>query len=235
MEKLLFLLVTFFCFETLNAQKLRKDTILLSGIVFDADSSRPMGNVNIQVKKKKAAEVSDRNGYFEIWVGKGDTVRFSYLGFKEGRVIMPAEITNREYFTSIALSRGSITLKEVEIFPWPKSSLRQAILSTTVEDKDLTNAQRNLNIANYEALSTTSTTWSQEQIQRYYIEQFSTQVTSKDRVNALEAGVATPATSVLNTNTLIGLIILARQLKDKELKQKNYQDYKNETKDQEEK
>jgi hypothetical protein len=228
MKKLLFLLLYLLPFTMVKGQKIRKDTILLSGIVFDADSSKPLGNVNILLKKKPV-NVSDRNGYFEVWVSKGDTVFFSYLGFKEGRIIMPPGLTNPEYFTSVALSRETVTLKEVEVFPWPKTSLRQALINTNVEDKNLTNAQRNLNIANYEALSTTSATWTKDQIQRYYIEQFTMQVTSNDKRNALEAGVITPATSVLNTNTLIGLIILARQLKDKELKQKNYQDYKKES------
>jgi hypothetical protein len=225
MKKPVLLLLLVLCGFTARAQ--HRDSILLTGIVFDADSAKPLSNVNIA--RHSTGTVTDRNGYFEISAGQGDTVVFTFVGFREARLVMPAKLNGKEYYTSVALSRNVISLKEVEVFPWPKEAFKQALLTTPVPDRNLENAQRNLNITTYEAMTNPKTSWSNEDIQRYYLNQFSYKVTSKDRTNALQAGVITPVTPLLSTNTVIGLILLARQLRRQDLKQHDFQDYRKET------
>lgn len=227
MKKIFLLLVACMpVLHTLAQQQAHRDTVLLSGIVFDADSTRPLSNVTI-IRHHRQGTVSDKNGYFEIYSTAGDTLLFSFLGFKEVKLIIPAKTANKEYYTSVSLSRSAVSLKEIEVFPWPKENFRQDFLNANVQDKNLDNAKRNLNIANYEALSMKQTSaWSNDQVQKYYQDQFAYHIANKDRRNALEAGAITPVTQVVNTNTIFGLIILARQLKRGELKQGSYKDMK---------
>lgn len=203
-----------------------RDSITLSGIVLDADHSSPLGDVNL-LKDKKTIGVSDANGYFEIQALSGDTIVFSHLGFKMAKMIVPLSLRRNEYYTSVPLSRNSILLKEVEILPWPKENLKQAIMDAPGTDKETQNAQRNVTIANYQALNTPNSTWTREQMQKLYLENFSLEISDLDRKNAMQAGIATPATfTVLNTNALIRLILMARAIKSDQFRPATYQDLK---------
>lgn len=62
-----------------NAQP--DDLKKIKGQVFDKNEGFPLMGCLVRVKGKKAATITDRDGNYEISVGKNDILEFSYLGY----------------------------------------------------------------------------------------------------------------------------------------------------------
>lgn len=111
------------------------DSIYLSGVVFDSDSVTTLPYAHITINDKPIA-VTDAEGQFIIYMSRKDTFRISYVGFKNFEYTFPEKTYRDEFYIRVPLSRDSIVLKTVDIYPWPKKgAFRQAFLDAKTADR----------------------------------------------------------------------------------------------------
>lgn len=81
---------------------------------------------------------------------KGDTVEFSYVGYKKSHFIIPDTLKENRYSLIQMLTRDTILLKETVIYPWPsKEEFKKAFVELKVPDDDAQRAIRNLELAQH--------------------------------------------------------------------------------------
>ncbi len=126
-----------FLFIKTNAQQYLYpvDSIYLSGVVFDADSVNTLPGAHIMLNNKPVAN-TNIDGQFLIYMSRKDTLKVSYLGLKDFVFTFPEKTYRDEFFIRIPLSRDSILLQTVDVYPWPKKgAFRQAFLDAQNADK----------------------------------------------------------------------------------------------------
>ena len=175
----------------------------------------PLGNSNITIyNQKKSFFITDVDGFFSIKVYKADTVIFSHIGYKSKTAIIPTSTSFKNY-TYIVLSTDTTILKGVTIYPWPTiSEFKKEFLSLKIQDKDYETAKKNLDLMTYEALTSSEYDPKYFDNKDYLIKQNIKKIQYKGQI---------PPDQVIRFLAPLRLIIA---LKEKELNQKNYLDYK---------
>jgi TonB-linked SusC/RagA family outer membrane protein len=104
------LLVLFFCTTTwASSLSLRQQTQQqITGIV--SDDAGPLPAVTVTVKGKTAGTLTDQNGYFSITATVGDTLVFSFMGYKTVEVTV-----NNQNSINVQLQEDATALKEVVV------------------------------------------------------------------------------------------------------------------------
>ena len=62
------------------------DSVVFSGVVFDTQDSQTLPNVTCRYGEGKAT-ISDQMGCFVLKIGRKDTVRFTFVGYKPCTVV----------------------------------------------------------------------------------------------------------------------------------------------------
>jgi hypothetical protein len=150
MQNIWFLLIFLSFSASLNAQLINPDTIQISGVVLAADSLISLPNVHIMSHKNKGT-LTDSEGQFAFKINVGDTLTFSYLGYKPYRFIVPDTLTMRQYVAGIVLRRDTVMLTEVIILPFMNRQQFRHMFINNKPDLQTINATRNLNIAEYQS------------------------------------------------------------------------------------
>lgn len=116
---LLFLLVLF---SQLGYSQLKDTTIFytIGGTIVNGESNELLAGAHI-VSSRFFATKTDENGVFNISVTENDTLKISFVGFKTLHYITPKQDAGK-YLIKFKLYIDSISLNEVEIFPWPSYS-----------------------------------------------------------------------------------------------------------------
>jgi CarboxypepD_reg-like domain len=102
--------------------------ITFSGLVIDSQTKEPLPGAYITIPRAGRGTLSNNKGYFVLGVFPGDTVNFSYLGFKKQFHIIPkkAEI---DYSVFVELQVDSKMLKEVKVYPFStEEEFKQALV-----------------------------------------------------------------------------------------------------------
>ncbi len=79
------------------AQQQQNNVVQLYGIVMTADSLRGLDGVSVSVKGKGRGTITNFQGVFSIAVIKGDVIEFSFVGFKNRTVTVPAQMEGNDY------------------------------------------------------------------------------------------------------------------------------------------
>lgn len=103
------------------------DSLIFSGVVFDAESSGTLPDVTCRYGK--GGTLSDSEGCFHILVRRGDTVRFSYVGFKMATVVIPDTLAGNEYLLGVFMTPDTLQLSEVLILRRWRESHRQNLIN----------------------------------------------------------------------------------------------------------
>jgi hypothetical protein len=136
-----------FLSQHINAQTGEK-LVQFSGVVVANDSLQPVPFASVMIKHANRGTMTDYYGFFSFVAVKGDTVEFSYLGYKKGQFIIPDTLTEKRYSLIQVMMRDTVTLVETVIYPWPtREEFRQAFLDLKLPDNDLARAERNLELA----------------------------------------------------------------------------------------
>lgn len=101
------------------------DTVLFSGIVIHRETARPLPDVTCRYGEREGT-VSDASGRFCIRTVRGDTLRFSHVGFKTYLTVVPDTLFEPDYMMGIFLSPDTLLLSEVLIVKRWKPSVSQA-------------------------------------------------------------------------------------------------------------
>lgn len=108
--------------------------ITFSGLVIDSQTKEPLPGAYITIPRAGRGTLSNSKGYFVLGVFPGDTVVFSYLGFKKQFHIIPKK-TDVDYSVFVELQTDSKMLKEVKVYPFStEEEFKQALVDMKLPD-----------------------------------------------------------------------------------------------------
>ena len=133
-----YLIILFFIlgFHSAYTQTDSTNSFTLKGTIVNGDDNTLLIGANILINKSYATN-TDNNGEFTIQVNGNDSIIISYIGFKSLLyLIQPHEKGN--YLTKLKLYKDSISLKEIEIFPYPTyKEFQEAFLTMDKQDEQI--------------------------------------------------------------------------------------------------
>ena len=153
MKLKLYYLTLFFTFIFINLfgqfSKNEAFAVQFSGVVVTQDEKTgeaiPLPYTNIYVKGTSRGTIAGMDGFFSIVALKGDTIRFSYLGFKTVDFVIPDTLSIHFYSVYQIMSQDDILLPETVIYPWPrKEFFKQELLALDISNELRKQAEENL-------------------------------------------------------------------------------------------
>lgn len=124
-----------------------KDSVLiqLSGVVIAENTLEPAPYTTVYDRTQRRGVISDYYGFFSLVTKPGDTLYFSYYGYKTSSFIVPDTLTDNRYSIIHMLESDTLQLPEVEVYPWPsREEFARAFLEMDPYDDALRRAQRQL-------------------------------------------------------------------------------------------
>ena len=130
---------------TTNTQNVVPDKFIqISGVVLD-DSLQPLPFVSIMLKGTRHGTVSDFYGFFTVVAKAGDEMQFFSINHKAKAYNLSDTLTGRHYSIIQILTKDTIQLATVNVFPWPsKEQFKRAILNLDLSDTDIERAYKNM-------------------------------------------------------------------------------------------
>ncbi len=137
------------CFSFLNAQEAPpKDSvklIQLSGVVVSSDSLNQLPFTTVFDRASRRGTIADYYGFFSMVVFPGDTLMFSYYGYKTSSFIVPDTLTDNRYSIIHMMYVDTVNLPMVTVYPWPsKEDFARAFVEMKPYDDALRRAQKEL-------------------------------------------------------------------------------------------
>jgi hypothetical protein len=157
--------------HTAQAQGQEK-LVMFTGIITAGKTSEPLPEAYISIPRAGRGVLSNNVGYFAIPVLPGDSVVFSYLGFKKQYHIIPRRLAEQSYSAVVAMQEDVQMLTEVKVYPYPTEELfKQAFVNLKLPDeKERENMARNLSAESMQRLAAL-TPMSAAGNYRYYLNQ----------------------------------------------------------------
>ena len=128
------------------AQNVKNDSLIqFSGVLLTRDSLNAVPFATVMIKGSNRGTISDYFGYFSFVAEKGDTIQFTYVGFKDAFFTIPDSLDRKNYSLIQMMDMDTVILQEAVIYPWPtKEQFRQAFLDLQLPEDDKQIAMRNL-------------------------------------------------------------------------------------------
>ena len=119
--------------------------ITFTGFLTGGKNNEPLPGAYIYIPKAGKGVLSAANGYFALPVFPGDSIIFSYVGFKTQYHIIPRRLTDLTYSAVVALQEDVKTLAEVKVYPYATEELfKEAFVNLKLPDeKERENLARN--------------------------------------------------------------------------------------------
>lgn len=131
--------------DCIGQNKVEDKIVQLTGLILTGDSLRAVPYATIYNKRSHRGTISDFRGFFSFVAHKGDTIRFSCIGFKEVKYKVPDTLSSNRYSMVQLMTHDTIYLSETIIYPWPtREQFKVAFLNTEVPEDDYDRAMRNL-------------------------------------------------------------------------------------------
>lgn len=128
--------------------------VLIHGIILDAESESEVSNAHISINRISSA-VSDLEGKFSIYVYRGDTVQFSFLGYRDVTFVTDT-LPGRSYVAGIFMQRDTMLIGEVIIHPRMGDLKTEFMNSDAQRSSELQNAQNNLIVSTYQGINSSA-------------------------------------------------------------------------------
>tara|TARA_B110000046_G_scaffold124436_1_gene130866 strand:+ start:9798 stop:10442 length:645 start_codon:yes stop_codon:yes gene_type:complete len=130
------------------AQRTDIDTneiLQLSGVVVSEQDLTPMPYITVYDKSIGRGVIADYYGYFSMVSFPGDTLYFSYYGYKTSTYIVPDTLEENRYSMIHMLQQDTINLPEITVYPWPsKEDFANFFIEMNPYDDAIRRAQREL-------------------------------------------------------------------------------------------
>lgn len=121
------------------------DVVQFSGIVVTGDSLSPVPFVTVYRTRDAKGTITDTKGFFSIPVLKGDTVRFSSIGYVPTQMNISDTLSANRYNVVQFLGVDTVMVATTFIYPWPtKQKMKEEILALRLEDDQAERARKNL-------------------------------------------------------------------------------------------
>jgi hypothetical protein len=109
-----------------------------------ADSLRALPGASVIVVGKGRGTIANEYGVFSIAVLKGDEILFSYVGFKDKSVNIPANLTENQYSLVQLMVNDTTYLPATIIRTRPtRAQFERDFVNTRIPDDDLEIARKN--------------------------------------------------------------------------------------------
>ncbi len=123
-----------FSAETVRAQGERK-AIIFTGIVVGGDNER-LPNAYISIPRAGKGTMADGKGYFSIPVFPGDSIVFTYVGYKKQFHLIPKSYNQESYSAIIGMREDVQMLAEVRVYPYStEEEFKKAFLEMRLPDQ----------------------------------------------------------------------------------------------------
>ena len=116
-----------------------QENLTVSGVVTSAADQLPLIGVSVQVKGTSNGSITDLDGNYSVSVASGQTLVFSYIGFKTQEI----QITNQKTL-NVVMEEDSETLDEVVVVGYGVQK-KKLVTGATVQVKGETLAKMNTN------------------------------------------------------------------------------------------
>lgn len=134
MKKILFLLITITTFNTYGQSPSTDSLYTLSGTVVDGNNNKLLEGAHITTNTGHGTKTNP-HGDFALNISPYDTIQVSYVGYKTLTYITPYQKPG-QYLIKFKLYADSISLKEIEIFPYPTyKEFKQAFSELNKQDE----------------------------------------------------------------------------------------------------
>lgn len=143
MKRIAFLLIIL-CAGLLVSQEVQaqgqRKAIIFTGMVVAGKTSETLPRAYIYIPKAGrgtlAGSAINESGYFAIPVFPGDSVEFSYLGYKKQYHIIPRDYNAETYSAIIAMQENVQMLAEVKVYPYKnEEEFKEAFLALRAPDE----------------------------------------------------------------------------------------------------
>jgi hypothetical protein len=119
--------------------------IQLSGVVVSDDDLEQLAFTTIFNKTLRRGVITDFYGYFSMVTHPGDTLFFSYYGYKTSSYIVPDTLEENRYSIIHIMQKDTLNLPEVDVYPWPsREDFARAFVEMVPYDDALRRAQKQL-------------------------------------------------------------------------------------------
>ncbi len=144
-------------YATAQNQPQRRDSVVqLYGVVMSADSLRGLEATSIIVEGTGRGTITNNEGVFSIAVLKGDTIRFSSVGFKDKFSIVPLNLQGNQYSVIQLMVNDTAYLPATILKPRPtRAQFERDFVTTNVPADAIEIARRNNDEATRKALMMT--------------------------------------------------------------------------------
>ncbi len=172
------LLALFLFFQQLGLAQNTKENkpddsllIQLSGVVITDSKLEPLPFTTVFDITSRRGVITDYYGYFSFVVFPGDTLMFSFYGYKTSSYIVPDTLSENSYNIIHIMHEDTVNLPAVTIYPWPsKENFARAFVEMDPYEDALRRAQRELSgenlafvAARLETDASTAYGWAQNQ------------------------------------------------------------------------
>ena len=135
----------FFCYSQEKRIATDSSLIQLSGVVISGESLDPLAYTTVFDKTQRRGVIADYYGYFSMVAVPGDTLLFSFFGYKNSTYIIPDTLTEKRYSIIHMIEKDTLNLPEVVVYPWPsREDFARAFVDMRPYDDALRRAQREL-------------------------------------------------------------------------------------------
>lgn len=144
--KFLFLFLLVYGFQFAQRRDIDTSKIIqLSGVVVSEEDLTPMPYITVFDKSIRKGVFADYYGFFSMVSFPGDTICFSYFGYKTSTYIVPDTLKDNRYSIIHMLQRDTVNLPEVTVYPWPsKEEFANYFVNMKPYDDAMRRAQREL-------------------------------------------------------------------------------------------
>lgn len=146
--RIIFICFLFISFLNFSQPTVKIDTtklIQFSGVVVSEVDLNPLAYSTLFDKTIRRGMIADSYGFFSMVAMPGDTLLFSYFGYKTSAYVIPDTLTEKRYSIIHMLQKDTLTLPEVTVYPWPsKEDFARYFVEMNPYDDAIRRAQREL-------------------------------------------------------------------------------------------
>lgn len=128
-----------------------KELILIHGVILDAETETELPDVHISINRLSVG-LSDIEGKFSLYVYRGDTILFSFVGYSDVNFVTDT-LPGKNYVAGIFFKRDTLLIGEVIVYP-RMGDLRSEFMNSSVQESpEILNAQNNLKVSTFQGLN----------------------------------------------------------------------------------
>ncbi len=123
------------------------DLVQFSGMVLAEEGGQlvPVPFATVGVKGTARGTYANYKGFFSLVVKRGETIRFTAVGFADFEKVIPDSLKSSKYAVVQLMSATDLNLPELVVFPWPnRDHFKQEFLAMNVTNALAENAAANL-------------------------------------------------------------------------------------------